>query len=337
MPKRKIGSVDQDGSVERQGGAPRETLKSGFSIRLTFLKVETIDGQKKLDQWINGSDECPELVDVLKQKFEGGRVSLEVGKEGQYHFQCATICKQKRQRQGAVRAYLLEHFAELKFPKLDYCDPSRNDWAAIEYCGKTDSHVAGPWEWGIEPKVSRDLTIEDLDKECPMTGRGAWQQEIYDRYIPEPPIMTSVVHWYVDPEGQHGKSTLLKRMALALDFYLLDGGPQKMKFQMAKNPKKGYCLNVTRLFARKLALFNPVYSDNVLCVVRNKEEHFSYEGLENLSDGFFCDTFGSDQAGMCIRKGSWVVVMANWPPIAGKLSENRIKVYNWCDQEEKFI
>lgn len=54
MGKRKIGSVDQDGSVERQGGAPRETIKSGFSIRLTFLKVKTLDGQKKLDQ-VSGS------------------------------------------------------------------------------------------------------------------------------------------------------------------------------------------------------------------------------------------------------------------------------------------
>lgn len=173
---------------------------------------------------------------MLKQKFEGGRVSLEVGKGGQYHFQCATICKRKRQRQEAVRAYLLEHFGELQFPKIDYCDPSRNDWAAIEYCGKADSHVAGPWEWGIEPKVSRDLTIDDLP---PMEGKYVWQQEVYDRYLPEPEMLTTTVHWYVDPEGQHGKTILLKRMCLGLDFYLLDGGAQKMKFQMAKNPKKG--------------------------------------------------------------------------------------------------
>ena len=281
---------------------------SGFSIRLTFLKVET---PEKLDQWINGSDECPDLVDVLKEKIDGGRISLEKGEGGQYHFQCAMICKAKRQRQGAVRSHLLEHYAELKFPLLDYCDASRNDWAAIEYCGKAESHVAGPWEWGIEPKVSRDLKVDDLP---PMEGKHKWQQAVYDRYLPEPELLTTVVHWYVDPEGQHGKTTLLKRMCLGNDFYLLDGGPQKMKFQMAKNPKKGYCINL----------------------VRSKEEHFSYEGLENLSDQFLCDTFGSDQKGMCIRKGSWVVVMANWPPEAGKLSEHRIKVFNWNDEKFEF-
>ena len=106
MPKRKIGSVDQDGSVERQGGAPRETLKSGFSIRLTFLKIETIDGQQKLDQWISGSDECPELVDVLKQKFQGGRVSLEKGEKGNYHFQCGDSVG-KPASQGRIRVLTL--------------------------------------------------------------------------------------------------------------------------------------------------------------------------------------------------------------------------------------
>ena len=62
-------------------------------------------------------------------------MSLEKGKEGQLHFQCATICKEKRQRCSAVRAHLEENFDELRFPVLDYCEPSHNDWAAIQYCG----------------------------------------------------------------------------------------------------------------------------------------------------------------------------------------------------------
>jgi hypothetical protein len=310
MGKRKHGSMDQAGSAERQGGAPRETLKSGFSIRLTASKVSS---KEQLDQWISGSDECPELVDILKQKFHGGRVSLEKGKEnGVLHFQCAVICKEKRQRCGAVRGHLEENFEGLMWPLLDYCEPNFNDWAALQYCAKADTHVAGPWEWGIEPKVNRDLTEADLP---PMEGDYQWQQTICDRYSGEPEVLTSVVHWYVDPEGQRGKTTLLKRMCLSHDFYLLDGGPQKMKFQMAKNPKKGYCINL----------------------VRSKEEHFSYEGLENMSDQLFCDTFGSDQRGMVIRKGCFIVVMANWAPEFGKLTEGRIKTFNWCEKTKDFI
>ena len=170
----------------------------------------------------------------------------------------------------------------------------------------TSAYPTGPWEWGIEPKVNRDLSEADLP---PMTNEFVWQQEIYDRYLPEPPVLTTRVHWYVDPEGQRGKTTLLKRMCLCNDFYLLDGGPQKMKFQMAKNPKKGCCINL----------------------VRSKEEHFSYEGLENMSDQLFCDTFRSDQKGVIIRKGSWIVVMANWFPELAKLTTGRIKVYEWED------
>ena len=122
-----------------------------------------------------------------------------------------------------------------------------------------------------------------------------------------PPAGTSIVHWYTDVGGQVGKTTLCKMLSMRSDFYLLDGGAQKMKFQAAKNPHVGYCVNLTR----------------------SKEEHFSYDGIESISDGYYCDTFGSDQKGMIMRKPSHIAIFANWSPDTDKMSAGRIKEYVW--------
>ena len=161
--------------------------------------------------------------------------------------------------------------------------------------------------WRAHGSAVSHLTIKVLP---PMPGKGAWRQVVYDRYVPEPEILTTVVHWYVDPEGQHGKTTLLKRMALALDFYLLGGGPQKMKFQMAKNPKKGYYVSIW--FGLKKNTFLPRVS-------RICPTCFYVIPLEATKrECAFAKAVGSS---------AWLPPT----PEAGKLSENRnhgIKVFN---------
>ena len=314
MPKRKNavdtdGSVDQDGSAGRQGGKkPRDTLKSSFAIRITASKVLS---KEILDQWISGSvDQAnePDIVHVLKSQFASGRIQLEKGEGGVAHFQCTVLTGKARQRRSAVRSYIEDNFDDIQFPVKDYCEACDKVWASLEYCQKDDTHIAGPWEWGLDYAKNRNLTLSDMPEE-----KYKWQQEILDRYDGEPPSGTSKIHWYVDPEGQKGKTELTKWLALTKKWYMLDGGPQKMKFQAAKNPSFGYFINLTR----------------------TKEDRFSYEGLESISDGIFCDTFGSDQKGMVLRKSSWIVVMANWSPDLGAMSEGRIIVYDWDNNNFK--
>ncbi|AXH74460.1 MAG: replication associated protein [Cressdnaviricota sp.] len=307
MPKR--GSVDHDGSAGRQGGKkPREAVKSSFHIRLTASKVLS---EETLAQWISGSvdqpDE-PDLVLVLKNFFAGGRVSLEKGEGGVPHFQCTTLCGKDRKRRSAVRTFLEDNYDDLLFPQCDYCEPCEKTWAALEYVQKEDTHVAGPWEWGLNSLASRDLKPGDLPEPR------LWQKDLLKRYEDEPPAGSSVVQWYYDPEGQVGKTTCAKMLVMTKKWYLLDGSAQKMKFQAAKNPKMGYIINLSRI----------------------KEDRFSYEGLEALSDNFYCDTFGSDQKGMIMRKPSWVVVFANWRPDGGSMSKGRIKTFEWCEVAQNF-
>jgi len=303
--RRKLDHVDQAGSRDGKGEeSSRDTMKPSFHLRLTYEKVES----EKVDHWISGSTE-PDLIEILKEKFPIGRVSLEKGKNGLEHFQVTVLTGKTRQRRSAVRKHLLDHFGNLEFPKKDYCEPCLKTWASMEYCKKDETHIAGPWEWGLEKKEDRELTVKDLPDPY------QWQQDIIDRYTEPAPLFNAKIHWYVDPTGQIGKTMTGRMLTLKNGFYLLDGDAQKQKFQCAKNPAPGYILNI----------------------VRAKEGRFSYSGLEAISDQYFCDTFGGDQKGMIVRKGAHVVCFANWYPQMDQISKDRWVIYVWDEENKEFI
>lgn len=285
-----------DGSRSgKRGKQERDTLKTSFHIRLTGFKVLG-------EEWISGSVDHGNLLEILKSKFRKGRFSFEKGAGGVPHFQIYVSDYPKRHRRSAVRKFLEEHFDGLVWPKQDYCEPCQNEWATRNYVKKEETHLEGPWEWGLQDE-SRSLTVDDLPEPY------EWQSTILHRYQPEPPLFNSKIDWYVDPEGQIGKTMTLRMLILKEGFMLLDGGAQKMRHLAAKNPAKGYCINLTR----------------------SMEERFSYQGLESISDQVYCDTFGSEMKGMIVRKGSWTVVVANCYPDRAKLTESRWNVYVWKD------
>lgn len=309
---KKRGSVDPLGSadgkkekrprVKETKKPDRETMKPSFMIRLTAEKVGDTD------QWISGSmDQTPDIVEILKSEFFGGRLSLEKGENGQLHWQILVLCGKTRKRRQAVRTFLEGHFDGLVWPECDYCEPTQNIWASKEYVMKEESHVCGPWEWNIDAKPGRDLKAEHLNEPY------QWQSDLLDLYSEEPPMGWNKVDWYYDPVGQIGKTDTCKRLALRKDSYLLDGGAQKMKFQAAKNPAMVYMMNLSR----------------------TTEDKFSYGGLESICDQVYCDTFGSDQKGMVLRKPSWVLVFANWAPEMGKLSKGRIRIWEFVEDNWK--
>ena len=141
----KRGSPDQDGSADgklkkcpRIKETKRETMKPSFMIRLTAEKVGDYLG------WIGGSvDQTPDLVEILKSEFYGGRLSLEQGKGGQMHWQILVLCGKVRKRRSAVRTFLESHFEDLKWPEIDYCEPTTNVWASKNYVQKDDSRACG--------------------------------------------------------------------------------------------------------------------------------------------------------------------------------------------------
>jgi len=110
-----VDHVDQPGSRDgKRGDSSRETVHPAWSMRFTYEKV----CDQKVDHWISGSSKTPDLIEVLKDGFSSGIVSLEKGENGQPHFQI-TVRDKIRKRREAVRKWLLTHYDELVFPKLD--------------------------------------------------------------------------------------------------------------------------------------------------------------------------------------------------------------------------
>lgn len=297
--------LDHEGSRDgKKGKSSRENMASAFHIRLTAEKVVTAE-------WINGSMDQqnvdpPELYEVLKSLFPRGSINYEMGKNGQRHFQCTVFTKKKtRMRREPVRKFLLEHYPDLQFPQIDYCEPCTNQWASDNYTQKSETAQCNPWVWG---DTSRDLRIEDLPEEY------AWQTKIVNRYEPEAPMFNADIHWYYDEEGQIGKTMTARFLCMKRGFYILSGRKEKMRHLAAQNPARGYLLNITR----------------------DEEDKMSYAGLEQVSDQLFADTFGCDMSGMIKRKGAHVVVFANFPPIYEKVSKKRWKVWRWNENKADF-
>ena len=303
--KRSVDHADQQGS---RGGkrvkTPRETLKSAFHIRLTSQKVED-------EKWITGSldhKDCgpPGLLEVLQTRFPRGSINFEVGKNGQPHFQCTVFTRKgKRERRSAVRAYLEEHYDELKWPVLDYCEPCTNVFASDTYTQKSETAVCSPWVWGV---CVRTLSIDDLPEPY------GWQKTILDRYEPEAPVFNANIHWYYDERGQIGKTMMGRMMVMKRGFYIISGGKEKMRHLCAKNATRGYFLNITR----------------------EEQEHLSYAGLEQVSDQIFADTFSSDMHGMVCRKGAHIVVFANFSPNHAQISSSRWRIYKFNYEKDDF-
>lgn len=284
------------GAGKRGETAPDRKVHSAFAIRLTAEKVG-ISGS--LDQ-----QNEPELIQILRDRFPRGSVNYEKGKKGQYHFQITVFTKKgKRERRGPIREYLLDSYPTLEFPKKDYCEGCLNAFASETYCRKSETAQCEPWIWGNEGE--RDLKWSDLPTPY------AWQQKIIDRYTIDAPMFNPMIDWYYEPEGQIGKTMLERFLILGSGFYLLSGGKEKMRHLAAKNPCRGYCINITR----------------------SEQSTTSYPGLEQISDQVYCDTFGCDMEGMNLKKGAHLAIFANFPPQLHEISRTRWRVWRFVDND----
>lgn len=289
-----MDQLDQRGSRDgKKGKMSRESLKGAFHIRITASKIVGA-----VDQW---DQKDLELVEILKEKFPKGSINYECGGGGQHHFQIHVWTGKTRYRRLAVREYLIEHYDNLLFPEIDYCEPCTKQWASEQYCKKAKTQL-NHWEWGTKEE-SRELTLADMPEPY------KWQLRLIEKYREPAEVFNPFIDWYYDPKGQMGKTMMIRFLYLHHKFYLLDGGPQKMRHLAAKNPSEGYCYNI----------------------VRSQEERFSYQGLESISDQIYADTFGCEMEGMVCRRGVHVIVVSNFLPDVSALTKSRWRIYEYVD------
>lgn len=174
---------------------------------------------------------------------------------------------------------------------------TKNRHAAKAYCQKSRTAVDGSlrvkgWDARLPPKD-------------PLEGLVLypWQELICEILKGEPD--PRAIHWVWEPDGNIGKSALVKHLCLVMPGVLPVGG----KAADMKHLIHGW------LQAKK------VLSAVLIDLTRSREQFLSYEGIEDIKNGLFVNT--KYETAVCIFDPPHIVIFANWPPRLEALSADR--------------
>ncbi len=219
----------------------------------------------------------------------------EIGENGNNHLQ-GFICFRKRLRPKSV---FLEH------PTIHW-EKCRNIKQAIIYCQKEDTRREGrtPYMKGI--LRWQPLRVLDWNKFY------KWQlatekiaKEFDDRTI----------NWIYEPEGNVGKSALVKYLCVNNMALLLSGKGADMKYGL-------------KMYEEKNGAFPGLI---VIEIPRTVLDYVSYSAIEEIKNG--CLFSGKYEASMCIFNSPVIICFANEPPKTEKMSLDRWKIYEIIDKQ----
>nr|WAE42243.1 MAG: replication associated protein [Cressdnaviricota sp.] len=204
----------------------------------------------------------------------------ETGEQGTEHLQ-GYIKFDKPCRPSETLPYKTIHWEKSKGGEL----------SNTKYCSKSDTRSGGFFTniEGLEPE-------EKLEYDEPY----GWQLEVLELIKTKPDKRQ--IHWYWEPKGQVGKTTLARYIcAKNKNAIYIGGKSEDIKcaiMQMEKKPKI------------------------VILGIPKEVEQISYKALEEVKDGIFFS--GKYESGMCLFNHPHVIVFSNRPPASGRLSADRI-------------
>lgn len=134
-----------------------------------------------------------------------------------------------------------------------------------------------------------------------------WQQEILDLISTAPD--DRIVNWYVDRNGNRGKSFLARYIAISYGCILATG-------------KKDDIFNQVLTWQQDDD--KPDFSIVICDVPRCSSDYVSYASLENLKNGFLYS--GKYEGGQCFFLPPHVIVFSNEEPDYNKMSSDRWNV-----------
>lgn len=167
-----------------------------------------------------------------------------------------------------------------------------------QYCMK-DRTATGK-HWSNMPKP-----VELID---PMKGLELkdWQKAILE-LIAKPPDHRKI-YWLHEPDGNKGKTTFCKHLAIKHNALVISGKSADIKYAIAKRLEKKKPLPLV-----------------IMHITRQQENYVSYEAIESVKDGIFFS--GKYESDMVLFNQPHVICFANFPPEAGKLSKDRWVIY----------
>lgn len=159
--------------------------------------------------------------------------------------------------------------------------------SAIAYCSKEDTRAGRQWVMGID-------VPEPLDIEEPY----GWQLDVI-KIIKEKPDKRTI-HWFWEPNGNMGKTTLCKYLVIKHSAIILSGKSNDMFHLISKSHNK------------KIIVVN---------VPRISKDYVNIGALESIKDGLICS--GKYEGCQLVFNCPHVIVFANQPPNIESMSKDR--------------
>lgn len=168
----------------------------------------------------------------------------------------------------------------------------------FKYCSKEDRYI----QKGLDRYAEK---IKDNFLEA--THIAWWQNDIL-KLISEPPDQRTI-HWYWEPDGKVGKTTLAKHICLQYpkSALYLSGKAADIKYAVQQFLEIG---GIPRII-----LFD---------FPRSREAFISWEAIEEIKNGIFFS--GKYEAGMVMFNTPHIICFSNFEPVRSFLSEDRWKV-----------
>lgn len=211
---------------------------------------------------------------------------LEIGDAGNEHVQGALYFNNARSFNSVKKLLPGAHI-----------EPVKNWNAAVNYCKKSETSVAGSQVDTTQLPICRDA-FEELELSYKW-----WQQEILD-IIDTDPCFTRSIHWYWDAVGGCGKSTFTKHLCLKYGAIILSGKAADMQYAI-------YSMKVKPKII-------------IIDIPRTAEGFVSYGGIEKIKDGCFFNA--KYESGMCLFDNPHIICFANFEPKKETMSEDRWKI-----------
>lgn len=229
-------------------------------------------------------EKIEQLEQVFRHECKWYVFQKEIGKEGTPHLQ-GTICLKIKQRMTSLKKI------DLKI----HWEPTKSVLGSRVYCTKKDTSVGQVYSYGI------DLP-EELDLEEPY----GWQLQVLKIIESKPDKRT--IHWFWEPDGNVGKTTLCKYLCAKKNALIVTGKSSDMFHALAKNPKKRVII--------------------IVDVPRSTQDFINYGAIEQIKNGLIFS--GKYEGTQLVFNCPHVIVFANCKPEKDVISEDRWNIIKIC-------
>lgn len=225
-------------------------------------------------------EQMEQLEQVLKHECKWFVFQEETGEQGTPHLQ-GTICLEKKQRRTQLKSIN---------PKIHW-EPTKAVKASLAYCAKQESRTGRQFVYGIE-----------LPAELEVDEPYGWQLDVMNIIKEKPDKRT--IHWFWEPTGGVGKTSLAKYLVVKYDALMLTGKSNDMYHMISKFPTK-----------RKVFIID---------CPRSQQDYINYGAIEQIKNGLIFS--GKYEGSQLVFNSPHVVVFSNHEPDYDMMSKDRWNV-----------